>query len=46
MVNWTELGAVAPTALEPARLRAHHDAQWVSRAARAKLAAEQRASRV
>ena len=40
MVNWSELGAVAPGALEPARLLAHHGVQWVSRAARANLAAE------
>jgi hypothetical protein len=39
MVNWSELGAVAPGALEPARLLAHHGVQWVSRAARANLAA-------
>jgi hypothetical protein len=37
MVNWSELGAVAPGALEPARLLAHHGVQWVSRAARANL---------
>ena len=40
LVNWSELGAVAPAALEPARLLAHHGVQWVSRAARANLAAE------
>jgi len=40
MANWSELGAVAPSALEPSRLLAHHGAQWASRAARANLAAE------
>lgn len=40
MMNWSELGAVAPSSLESARLLAHHSVQWVSRAARANLAAE------
>ena len=38
--TWAPLGAVAPDSLAAARLDAHHAAQWVTRAARANLAAE------
>jgi len=38
--RWSELGAVDPRTLVEARLQAHHAAQWVTRAARANLAAE------
>jgi hypothetical protein len=37
---WTGLGAIDPKALVEARLQAHYAAQWLTRAARANLAAK------